>query len=146
MIVHDTNQSYIRKGWPYVGLGLEDLFYKYGVDMEIWAHEHSYERLWPVYNATVHNGTMDMNNPYYNAGAPIHLITGSAGCKENLDNFRPPLPWSAKRIVEYGYTKLTIINRTHLQIQQISDDQNGEIVDSFSIIKTNDLPQWLIEK
>lgn len=90
--------------------------------MEIWAHEHSYERMWPVYNATVQNGTVDPNNPYDNAKAPVHLITGSAGCKERLDPFRLPLPWSAKRIVDYGYTKLTIINRTHLYIQQISDD------------------------
>lgn len=102
---------------------MEDLFYKYGVDIEIWAHEHSYERMWPVYNTTVRNGTVDPNNPYYNAQAPIHLITGSAGCKERLDLFRSPQPWSAKRIVDYGYTKFHIINRTHIYIEQISDDQ-----------------------
>ena len=28
---------------------VEDLFFNYGVDIEIWAHEHSYERTWPVY-------------------------------------------------------------------------------------------------
>ncbi len=32
---------------------LTELFYKYGVDVIIEAHEHSYERLWPVYNETV---------------------------------------------------------------------------------------------
>ncbi|XP_048586414.1 acid phosphatase type 7 isoform X4 [Nematostella vectensis] len=30
--------------------GLEDILYKYGADVLIWAHEHSYEKLFPVYN------------------------------------------------------------------------------------------------
>lgn len=32
-------ESLIRKGFPIIkAYGLEDLFYKYGVDIEIWAH------------------------------------------------------------------------------------------------------------
>ena len=31
----------------------EKLFYQYGMDMALWAHEHSYERLWPVYDRKV---------------------------------------------------------------------------------------------
>lgn len=55
---------------------LEPLFFQYGVDLIIEAHEHSYERLWPVYNDTVtaHN--------YINPKAPVHLISGAAGCNE----------------------------------------------------------------
>ena len=56
--------------------GMEELLMKYGVDLAIWAHEHSYERLWPVYNETVYNGTAD--DPYRNPGAPVHIVTGSA--------------------------------------------------------------------
>ena len=33
--------------------GIEELLYKYGVDLHFQAHEHSYERMWPVYNSTV---------------------------------------------------------------------------------------------
>ncbi len=44
----------VRIGIPHRQFpGLEDLFYKHGVDVQIYAHEHNYERLWPVYNKTV---------------------------------------------------------------------------------------------
>lgn len=56
--------------------GLEKLFYDHGVDLEIWAHEHSYERLWPVYNKEVKNGSLQA--PYTDPKAPVHITTGSA--------------------------------------------------------------------
>lgn len=66
-----------RKGLPFFNVyGLEDIFYEYGVDLEIWAHEHSYERLWPIYNFKVYNGSYE--EPYRNPRAPVHIITGSA--------------------------------------------------------------------
>ena len=44
----------VRVGLPAVkAYGLEEVFYKYGVDLQIYGHEHSYERIWPVYNRTV---------------------------------------------------------------------------------------------
>ncbi|XP_063287295.1 acid phosphatase type 7 [Pelobates fuscus] len=130
------NESVVRRGLPEEQYGLEDLFYKYGVDLEIWAHEHSYERLWPVYNYTVYNGSME--SPYTNPQAPVHIITGSAGCSERLDPFIPsPRAWSAVRIEDYGYTRILIANKTHIHMQQISDDQDGQIVDDVWLIKDN---------
>ena len=35
------------------GAGGEKLFYQYGVGLALWAHEHSYEQLWPVYDRKV---------------------------------------------------------------------------------------------
>ena len=55
---------------------LEPLFYKYGVDIIFTGHEHSYERMWPVYNLEV------VQYNYINCKAPVHIITGTAGCNE----------------------------------------------------------------
>ncbi|XP_054714033.1 acid phosphatase type 7-like [Uloborus diversus] len=137
-------ESIIRKGIPLLGaFGLEDLFYKYGVDLELWAHEHVYERMWPVYDRKVYNGSLDA--PYTNPKAPVHIITGSAGCQEKLDPFVPnPPPWSAVRISDYGFTRMKIYNKTHLYMEQVSDDQNGRVVDKMLLIKEKHGPEaWL---
>nr|XP_028597726.1 acid phosphatase type 7 isoform X2 [Podarcis muralis] len=127
-------ESIIRRGLDPQQFGLEDLFYKYGVDLALWAHEHSYERLWPVYDYKVCNGSTDA--PYTNPCAPVHIITGSAGCRERLDPFVPdPREWSAVRIEDYGYTHMQIMNRTHVWLEQVSDDQSGKVVDGIWLIK-----------
>lgn len=55
-----NHENKARVGFPFSNqgvqqymFGLEDLFYEQGVDMIVAAHEHSYERMWPVYNWTV---------------------------------------------------------------------------------------------
>ncbi|XP_067935187.1 acid phosphatase type 7-like isoform X2 [Watersipora subatra] len=100
---------------------LEFLLYKHGVDLAIWAHEHEYERMYPVYNYTVCNGSAEA--PYKNPRAPVHLITGSAGCVERHTPFRLKPPFVAINNGDYGYTKLRVLNSTHLYFEQISDDQ-----------------------
>ena len=81
---------------------MEKLFYDAGVDLQFYAHEHSYERLLPVYNLTVNlllfvlcikpfiiwNAQVQDTNvfqvcggkhsPYENPRAPVHIVTGSA--------------------------------------------------------------------
>ena len=70
----------IRKGIHMDGhrhsYGLEDLFYKYGVDIQFYGHEHFYGRLLPIYNYTVMGGSKE--RPYDDPHGPIHIITGSA--------------------------------------------------------------------
>lgn len=129
------NESIVRKGLPILHLfGLEDLFMKYGVDLEFWAHEHSYERLWPVYDREVYNGSFE--KPYTNPRAPVHIVTGSAGCQERLDPFvHNPSKWSAVRISDYGYTRMTLHNASHLSLEQLSAEKEGQILDSITIIK-----------
>ncbi|XP_060531907.1 acid phosphatase type 7-like [Cylas formicarius] len=130
-----NHATFTRIGLPFLRwFGLEKLFYNYGVDLEIWAHEHSYERLWPIYNYTVYNGSFEQ--PYVNPKAPIHFTTGSAGCKEGRENFNDTRPiWSAFISRDYGYTRLKIYNSTHLYWEQVSDDKLGEIIDHVWVVK-----------
>ncbi|PAA49848.1 hypothetical protein BOX15_Mlig013810g3 [Macrostomum lignano] len=146
---HCTNaDNLIRTGFP-VGskqrsrifgsdyiLGVEQLFYRYGVDLIFGAHEHSYERMWPVYNQKVCNSTTSSDNPYDNPPAPVHVITGSAGCVEGEDPFIPAgLPWSAFRSDDYGYTRMTVANATHLMLEQVSVDKGGQVIDSIVYVR-----------
>ncbi|KAF7640474.1 Purple acid phosphatase, partial [Meloidogyne graminicola] len=109
--------SIIRTGMPIThAYALEKLFYKYGVDLELWAHEHTFERMFPVYNRTMFNTTC---NPYIDSPAPVHIVSGSAGCQENTDPFVDrPNPWSAFRSSNYGFSRMHIYNKTHLYFEQ----------------------------
>ncbi|XP_066147683.1 acid phosphatase type 7 [Euwallacea fornicatus] len=128
------HETLIRVGLPFLHFfGLEDLFYNYGVDLEIWAHEHSYERLWPIYKYQVFNGSYEA--PYTNPKAPVHFVTGSAGCTEGTDGFNARPPWSAFSSRDYGYTRLKAFNSTHIYWEQVSDDKQGQIIDSVWLIK-----------
>ncbi|XP_072168114.1 acid phosphatase type 7-like [Diadema setosum] len=129
------NESIIRKSF-------EDIFYQNGVDVEFWAHEHSYERMWPLYNRTVCNGSV--SEPYTNPKAPVHIVTGSAGCREKHDTFGHTEPWDAFRSDDYGYTRMKIINSTHIKFEQVSDEKDGAVIDQFTLIKDKHGPEaWL---
>ncbi|XP_074654205.1 acid phosphatase type 7-like isoform X2 [Tubulanus polymorphus] len=116
------------------GFGLEDLFYKYGVDLIFTAHEHSYERLLPVYKMKPCNGSY--KEPYKNPTGPVHIVTGSAGCQEMTTMFQGiPYPFSGYHSQDYGYTRMTIFNGTHLSLEQVSDDQQGKVIDQIMYIR-----------
>ena len=135
----------IREGLPIINkYGLEDLLHSHAVDVQFYGHEHKYQRLWPVYRKTVLNGSTD--EPYTDPGASVHIVTGSAGCKERLSPkiLSTRSAWKAYTVYDYGYTRLKIINSSHIHLQQVSDDEDGHIVDEFTIIKSHHgpFPSW----
>lgn len=74
-------------------------------------------------------------------------LSGSAGCQERVDSFIPDPPeWSALRISDYGFASLHVLNDTHVHIEQISDDQNGTVVDDFWVIKDHHGPYELFDQ
>ncbi|CAH1270778.1 ACP7 [Branchiostoma lanceolatum] len=124
-----------------VRAGLEDLFYQQGVDIIIEAHEHSYERLWPVYNYTL------VGTDYRDPRAPVHIISGAAGCNE-FDGvcinpmMGPKGPWSAFRAWipgMYGYGRLRVHNSTHVHWEQVLA-VNGQVIDSAWIVQHHHRP------
>lgn len=51
--------------------------------MVIQAHEHSYERLLPMYKGVV------VSSNYSNPTAPVQVVTGAAGSKHGVDQMKP---------------------------------------------------------
>ncbi len=89
-----------------------------------------FRRLWPIYNWTIFNGSL--TEPYKNPGAPAHLISGSAGCFSKHNPFLNQTQiYSAFRSDDYGYSRMKIINTTHLYIEQVSVDQVSFIRNKF---------------
>ncbi|XP_071079387.1 acid phosphatase type 7-like isoform X2 [Haliotis cracherodii] len=130
----DNVNNPIRNGNKYYPASLEELFYKYGVDLEFYAHEHSYERLWPVYKTKICNGSID--KPYVNPQAPVHIVTGSAGDREGQTKFEHTLfPWTAFHTDDYGYTRMTVQNTTHLYLEEMSVDKKGAVIDKVWIVR-----------
>ena len=70
---------------------IEDLFYKYGVDLAFYGHEHEYWRTFPVYDEKVVNGT----------DAQLLLL----GANEAGKSDRPPATPQKRSVDEIGYPK-----------------------------------------
>lgn len=75
------------------------------MDLVLQAHEHSYERLWPVYDYQV----IDKN--YMDPRAPVHVISGAAGCGENVDYMGEPSKSSAVREMTATPGKISVYFR-----------------------------------
>jgi hypothetical protein len=72
---------------------------------------------------------------YVNPTRPIHILTGAAGCPENQDGWqKTAAAYSAKRINDYGYSRLKALNATALRLEYV-DNVKGAILDSIVIIK-----------
>lgn len=56
--------------------GLESLFYKYGVDVQLYGHEHNFIRTKPMFDFK--SEAIDPWQPYNFPNAPIHIVTGNA--------------------------------------------------------------------
>eukprot|EP00750_Incisomonas_marina_P029079 INCI704.5.p1 GENE.INCI704.5~~INCI704.5.p1 ORF type:complete len:108 (+),score=20.81 INCI704.5:214-537(+) len=95
----------------------------------------SYERLWPTFNGSVLNGTAA--EPYTNPGAAVHVVTGAAGCAEDLQKFDdgPLGNWSAVRRAAYGYGYLDVMNNSHARWQQIDVMHNDEVIDEIWVVR-----------
>jgi len=109
-----------------------------GVDVVFGAHEHAYERNYPVYDMQWSGATGA--GAYVDPAAPVHILTGAAGCPEDQDAWqRAGNPWTAVRINDYGYGRLSAPNRTHLYWEYV-DNVAGKVLDSVTIVKSHDGP------
>lgn len=120
---------------------MEGLLYDYGVDLAIWGHDHSYERTYPVFQEEpLSNSTSSAGEPYYNPGAPIHVVAGMSG-RSIYDEFDEPQPaWSAYREAVYGYTVFEVTPQGELHFSFIRNS-DGVVADQFWISKVEPSPE-----
>ncbi|XP_060074531.1 acid phosphatase type 7-like [Ylistrum balloti] len=128
MYCSNTDGDDCTLGASKVRQGLEDLFFDYGVDVVLQAHEHSYERLWPQYKGVV------LAKNYSNPQAPVQLITGAAGSRHGFDEENKTYSdWSAFRMDVKAFNsfgRLKIYNASHLYWEQVSV-KNNKVLDSI---------------
>jgi hypothetical protein len=130
----------LRRGFDINGTtySMEDLIYKHNVDIYLTAHEHSYERTFPVYKGVV---DVQQNHTYLNPKYPVHIVSGAGGNKELLEHFDDVFfgPWSVIRSAGYGYAHLSAINATHLHwIEYLDMGTSGS--DEMWMIKDSPVP------
>ncbi len=135
-------------------IAIEELFYKYNVDIYFTGHVHSYERTWPTYKGKVLS--TDPTTAYINPLSTIYLILGGAGNDEMSDANVPELnkvedpaahysyknwsngdygPWSASvDLHHFGIGKVNVINSTTLVFDYIQTSIE-KIYDSIIIQK-----------
>ncbi|OQS06871.1 purple acid phosphatase 20-like [Thraustotheca clavata] len=105
---------------------MEELLYKYHVNIVFSGHVHAYERSVPVYK----------NVP--TADGPVYVVVGDGGNREGLaDTFIEPKPeWSAFRKAKYGYGHLTITNTTHAYFAwHVGGPTRDKVADSIWLVK-----------
>eukprot|EP01138_Halocafeteria_seosinensis_P004146 gb/GECG01004239.1/.p1 GENE.gb/GECG01004239.1/~~gb/GECG01004239.1/.p1 ORF type:complete len:487 (+),score=45.07 gb/GECG01004239.1/:1-1461(+) len=108
--IGDTDSTGNITGAPAkLAKAVEDLFYRYQVDIFFCGHKHSYERQWPVYK-TVPEKT------YQNPRATTYIVNGAAGNTEGHTLYPSTTPdWNvAYNNQDYGYGMLSIYNSTTL--------------------------------
>ncbi|KAG4063568.1 hypothetical protein PC123_g1602 [Phytophthora cactorum] len=119
---------------------LEDKFFTHGVDLYLCGHQHNYERVFDVYKSQTWKRTHNMR-------ATTHILTGASGqyltstMRKAFE--RPTEVWDAFRNSIFGYSRMEVINATHLHWQQVeADPENpaarglyGQVIDDVWLVQ-----------
>ncbi|KAF1755690.1 hypothetical protein GCK72_012140 [Caenorhabditis remanei] len=132
---HDDEDILSREGLTDKFPGLEELLNQHKVDLILYGHKHTYERMWPIFNKE----PFKSSDPTHikNAPAPVYILTGGAGCHSHEDPSDHIIQdFSVKALGEYGYTFLTVYNSTHLSTDFVdTSETTGKFLDPFVLEK-----------
>lgn len=130
--------------------GLEELFYRHGVDMYMAGHEHNYERMFdvsPKWNPMMPWLSGITTESTIDPPATTYIVTGSAGNVEDHEAFTRPAPRrSAKRLNTYGWSKMTVYNASHIYWQQFQTDSGqppstwGQVMEATWLVQNHHGP------
>ena len=121
-----------------LGVLYSPLFEKYGVDLVVTAHNHNYQRTYPLYSDSKHSSSPEIKdkngNNYNNPSAPIYVTVGTAGAE--LYEFDGQAPFIAAQTVQAGFLNVEILkDRTQLKAKFL-DGQSSSEKDYFTINKS----------
>jgi len=113
------------------------LFDKYDVDLVLQAHNHNYQRSYPV---TFNNAKSSeplisslQKNDYKDPAGEIYLIVGTAG--KSLYSLNDQASFIIDQFEEYGFLNLEISNDGKILNGKFYSDKGGSIKDQFTITK-----------
>ena len=117
----------------------DELFHKYGVDLYLSGHVHSYERMGPIYkNQSQHyDVSNDANGVQIISGvsSPIYIVEGGPGNDYYMPSAPiPTLNYSIMTDINVGFSALSIVNETSLYWKRVKSS-DGSIIDQFYLNK-----------
>mgnify|MGYP003575021085 CR=1 FL=1 len=114
------------------------LFEKYGVDLVITAHNHNYQRTYPIYSTSDDGDGPEIRdnnmNDYNNPDAPIYVTVGTAG--DDLHMFRDQAPFIATQLMQPGFLEVEVIKDGTQLNAKFLDGKSISDRDYFTINKT----------
>jgi hypothetical protein len=111
------------------------LFDQYNVDLVLQAHNHNYQRSYPLsYNQNGDQPSItDINKSTYNdPKGEIFVIAGTGG--KSLYDIKSKSPFTASQFEDYGILEVAISGASQLTGTFYSDNGN-KLLDSFTIVK-----------
>jgi len=122
----------------------DELWHRYGVDVMLSGHVHSYERMGAIFQ-NQSQLSASYSHPAYNFTNPpttIYIVNGIGGNGYFQDPSFNPLPYSEVISVTVGYGVLTVFNGTTLSYQQFeSNSTNYTQLDYMWINKNENFNQ-----
>jgi hypothetical protein len=113
------------------------LFEKYGVDLVIQAHNHNYQRSYPIkFNSTNSSDPIISNadaSNYHDPKGQIFTTVGTGGVNE-IHNLVGKAPYVVTQFKGIGFLNLVIVNNGTKLVGKFLDN-SGEVKDHFSITK-----------
>ena len=97
------------------------------VDLVLMGHVHAYERTWPVFNS------QPTGTSYDRPAAPVYIVNGAGGNRENNGPVRGDKPWSAFNSAAVGFLSLVVTERQ--LAGQFIESATGAVLDSFVLTK-----------
>ena len=113
------------------------LFDYYGVDLVLQAHNHNYQRSYPLRFNQTNSSTpiiTDRNNSVYiNPNGTVFMIVGTAGAHQY--NLLGKSPYTVTQFQRYGFVNFATADNGTKLVGTFYDSLDGNAKDNFTIIK-----------